>query len=206
MLDDIKSINVQNIIIAIGELVETYKYGLDVQDQLELVSLGYDLVVMLSNKSFEVDTLSSFVSSLESLLFDSNGNIISGTLEQVEVILRNLQPLLNLSEEQKQAYNSVVDVFYLINTLDFENSNTGKIVCSTLNGLELVLDIYSKVKNKQITIENAEELINQWLDQLGLIINTSAPEFYDEFSEYKSTLSNTLVKILIFADEVDWLK
>ncbi len=205
LLDDSKSINVQNIIIAIGELVETYKYGLDVQDQLELVSIGYNLVAMISNKSFDIDSLSSFISSLESLLFDSDGNIISGTFEQVEVILRNLQPLLNLSEEQEEAYDSVVDVFYFINNLDFENSNTGKIICSTLNGLELVLDIYNKVKKNQITIENAEELINEWLNQLGLIINTSAPEYYDEFCEYKNTLSNTLVKILIFADEVNWL-
>ena len=202
LLDEEKSKNVQKILRAIGDLVDTYKDGLNFQEQMDLVTMGFDIVTMISNKNFDISSLGSFMSSLESILIDSDGNIVSRTLEEVQVILENLKPLLKLSDEQEEVYDSVLATFYFINGL---GSDTSSSVYTALNGFQLVFDIYSKVKNNEITVTNAEVLIDNWLDRVGVVIAGTAPEYSDEFQAYRSTVGNVLVKIMILANNKNWL-
>ena len=204
LIDPAKSQNVTNIMAAIHQMINNSVAGLQPENHTALVAVAFNITSIISDKTINPQALRSLIDQIETICQDKSG-FVPANLQSVEIILVNLKGLIgdHMSIKQEEIYENIVGVIATVN--DWNQIALSKHQGVIFDGMRLIVDLYEKIHNKTITVEQAETLINTWLDEVGIIVYSEMPQHSDAFNNFRNTILDNIFRLLNTIEGNNWL-
>ncbi|MCF7790679.1 MAG: hypothetical protein K9L78_05225 [Victivallales bacterium] len=204
LIDSAKSQNVTNIMAAIHQMINNSPEGLQPENHDALVAIAFNITSIISDQQANPQTLRSLINQIEEICQDKSG-FVPENLQSVEIILVNLKGLIgeHLSDKQEGIYDNITETIATVN--DWNEAALSEHQEIIFNGMRLIIDLYEKIHNRTITVEEAEILINNWLDEVETLVYTEMPQHSSQFNYFREVILNNIFNLLVSLESSSWL-